>query len=292
MNKIKVIYHANCNDGFCAAYLLWQQYKDLADYIPMHYKGELDTTEFTKDTIVYIVDFSFPRETMVYLGTLVKQIWVLDHHKTAEAALKDLNVANINVIFDMEKSGAQLTFDFLHRHSDYSPLVKYTADRDLWKWELPDSKEINAYIATLLHNFEQWSAFEIALDIRNSQIVFAGRAILEFQQRQIDNAVRNAVECRFVTGKITAEVYGASKNIELTFLAVNSTVNFSEVAGELAAGRIFGLAWFQRSDGKFQYSLRSDSNGFDVAELAKKFGGGGHKHAAGFESDVQILERV
>lgn len=30
------------------------------------------------------------------------------------------------------------------------------------------------------------------------------------------------------------------------------------------------------------YSLRSREGGVDVSEIAKQFGGGGHKHAAGF----------
>lgn len=42
------------------------------------------------------------------------------------------------------------------------------------------------------------------------------------------------------------------------------------------------LGWWQRFDGKFQFSLRSRGD-IDVSEIAKKFGGGGHKNAAGFQ---------
>ena len=41
------------------------------------------------------------------------------------------------------------------------------------------------------------------------------------------------------------------------------------------------------SDGRFQYSLRSRGD-FDVSELAKKHGGGGHKGAAGFVVDELV----
>ena len=67
-------------------------------------------------------------------------------------------------------------------------------------------------------------------------------------------------------------------------LAVNATVLFSEIAGELAKDRPFGACYFDRQDGKRQWSLRSSGeNGLDVAEIAKAHGGGGHKNAAGFE---------
>jgi len=277
MSNKKVIYHANCNDGFTAAYLFWLDFKDEVDYIPMHYGAELDTTDFDSDTIVYIADFSFPREYTYELARLVKYIWVLDHHKTAEANLINLDIPNVRTVFDMTKSGAQLTWEFLYRSEDYSPLVAYTADRDLWKWKLPNSKEINAYIATVPYDFCLWGYLDNELKHDLTNVRKAGMAVLAFQQKQIDSAVKHATEHK-LNGYF--------------ILAVNSTVNFSEVAGELAKDRDFGVAWFQRSDGKFQYSLRSEPNGSDVSEVAKLFGGGGHKHAAGFESDTQVLERV
>jgi hypothetical protein len=67
-------------------------------------------------------------------------------------------------------------------------------------------------------------------------------------------------------------------------LAVNATVLFSEIAGELAVGRPFGVCYFDRQDGKRQWSLRSTPEGENVADIARSFGGGGHRHAAGFET--------
>ena len=55
----------------------------------------------------------------------------------------------------------------------------------------------------------------------------------------------------------------------------------SEVAGELAEGIDFAACYFEVENGKFQYSLRSRGN-FDVSAIARQFGGGGHKNAAGF----------
>jgi oligoribonuclease NrnB/cAMP/cGMP phosphodiesterase (DHH superfamily) len=55
----------------------------------------------------------------------------------------------------------------------------------------------------------------------------------------------------------------------------------SEVAGELAEGNPFAAVYAETEKGVI-WSLRSREGGVDVSEVAKRFGGGGHKHAAGF----------
>lgn len=59
----------------------------------------------------------------------------------------------------------------------------------------------------------------------------------------------------------------------------------SELVGKLAEGPVpFAVGWFQRGDGKYAYSLRSRGE-YDVSKLAVRYGGGGHRNAAGFQSD-------
>ena len=294
---IKVIYHANCPDGFCSAYLFWKHFnsepgewsQDTMEFIPMNYGQELDFTKFNKEDIVYLVDFSFKRPVLIELAERVKHIWVLDHHKTAYNELSSIpEGGNILVYFNMDLSGAQLAYNYLkhdnpliNEWNDYPKLVSYVADRDLWKFELESSKEISMYIRSFDYDFEEWRGIEYNIFNCFAQTVDQGRAILRYQEQQIKQAVNHAVD-------MTLQVPGMS-----TFIvpAVNTTVNFSEVAGELAEGREFGVAWFQRSDGKFQYSLRSRGD-FDVSKIAKAMGGGGHRNASGFESDIQVLHRI
>lgn len=45
----------------------------------------------------------------------------------------------------------------------------------------------------------------------------------------------------------------------------------------------FTACWFRRKDGMIQYSLRSEDQRADVSEIATKFGGGGHRNAAGYQ---------
>ncbi len=55
----------------------------------------------------------------------------------------------------------------------------------------------------------------------------------------------------------------------------------SDVAGKLAEGRPYAACYFDDGDYRV-FSLRSRADGVDVSQIATSFGGGGHKHAAGF----------
>ena len=63
----------------------------------------------------------------------------------------------------------------------------------------------------------------------------------------------------------------------------------SEVAGGLSEGHDFAGCYFDKGTGTVEYSLRSRENGIDVSEIAGLFGGGGHKHAAGFNIKVEDI---
>jgi nanoRNase/pAp phosphatase (c-di-AMP/oligoRNAs hydrolase) len=212
---------------------------------------------------VFVLDFSYPRPVLEQMHRDAKSLVVLDHHKTAQAALEGLTFCT----FDMTLSGAQLTWRMLKPDVPPDPwLVAYTADRDLWEWLLPNSKEVNAALRSYPLDFEVWDrlwAEESPETLRRD-----GTAILRAEEVTIQDHVNRAREIEFDRHKI---------------LSVNATSLFSEIAGRLAEGRAFGMVWFERDNGVRQYSLRSRGNGVDVSEIAKAHGGGGHQHAAGFE---------
>jgi nanoRNase/pAp phosphatase (c-di-AMP/oligoRNAs hydrolase) len=64
----------------------------------------------------------------------------------------------------------------------------------------------------------------------------------------------------------------------------------SDVGHELAnQSGTFGLCWTLSKEGlTAQCSLRSNGD-YDVSAIAKAFGGGGHKNAAGFEVPLETL---
>lgn len=267
-NTTLVIYHGGCVDGFTAAWVARDGLAFLGiaevEFMPRKYGDEApDVTG--RD--VYVLDFSWPREEMLKMKEQAKSLVVLDHHKTAESELSGLEFAE----FDMERSGAGMTWDHFYPGAARVPLVNYVEDRDLWRFRLPGSKEVNAFIQSCPHTFEDW-------DVMNSTSLVEMKARGQGALDYINRYVR--------------EMKGQSRM--LTFRGhripvVNAPyIGTSELVGALAEGHEFAMGWFQRGDGKYQYSLRSKGE-FDVSELAKEFGGGGHKNAAGFVTSALIV---
>lgn len=292
--KPLVIYHAGCADGFCAAWLFRLAFPD-AEFHAAHYGTEPPGVAGKR---VYIADFSYRRDVMCQIIEQADSVCVLDHHKTAQEELRDLpsctaamfeNLGGrIYVNFDMTKSGGRLAWEHLYgqqllpgeilatNRSGYSCgvapwFVKYTEDRDLWLWKLPDSREISAALRSYPMEFSDWDYLhEHGQRMTGWQeLITEGRAILRDQKQTIESHVSHAREIELDGHKI---------------LSVNATTLISEIAGELAKDRPFGLCYFQRKDGLFVYSLRSREGGLDVSEIAKRHGGGGHPRAAGYES--------
>lgn len=269
--EFSVLYHASCPDGFCSAWLAWLTYGENASYHAMNY-GDKPPENLAPN--VLIVDYSFKRNVLLELAAKYNVV-VLDHHKTAEEDLKGLDFCT----FAEGKSGAGLTYEYFKYGEATSMhwLPAYVQDRDLWKWELPYSKEVNAYIATLPFEFEVW--YEAA-QLEAAPVVEGGRAILHFEDSIIQSAIKSSMR--------VVEFCGHTVPI------VNATAFLRSELGHAIVDKTtypFGLVYTEMADGKFKYSIRvSDQSDFDASELAKQFGGGGHKKAASFTSD-KLLHR-
>jgi len=290
--RVAVLWHQD-QDGFGAAYAAWSALRDHHEllFIPVQYSQEPPLEElrgFAPDK-VYIVDFSYKAPVLIELSSEFPNLVVIDHHKTAEKELEawcDFG-RPVEYSFDADYSGAVLTWMYLFPEDTESPtILQYVQDRDLWKFELPDSKAVNAYIATLPWDFEVWDNFKL------EEALLVGGALVAHQKKQIAGRLRDV---RMISwGKYeqfgaTAEVlfrdHGLWDDQELFEIPiVNASENISELGEAMCEAypdAPFSVSYCDRKDGKRSYSLRS-RNGFDVSEVAKVFGGGGHFSASGF----------
>lgn len=278
--KTLVLHHADA-DGFGAAFALNTTLKpgEEVTYIPVQYGQE--PPNVAGYDFLYILDFSYKRPVMEDLYAKMNgAIFCIDHHKTAQAELDGLTYC----LFDMEKSGAGLTWAFCWPNDTHLPaILAYVQDRDLWKFELPMSKEVNAYIATMEWDFGVWDQF----DLETAKA--AGAAILAFQQRQIEGRLKDVVVRRvYNPNSPEFDAYSYRDTQEGVDYFMVPVVNASENISELGEAMChaypdapFSMSYCDCADGSRSYSLRS-RNGFDVSTVAKAFGGGGHPGAAGF----------
>lgn len=268
--KITVVYHDNCMDGFCSAWLAWRRFHDTAEYIPASYGQDPPNLE-GKD--VFILDFSYKYSQMMDIINSAHTIAILDHHVTAEqelAPIRDAKYLHADVIFDMNRSGAGITRDYFFEGWDCW-LVDYVQDRDLWKWQLPDSKPVNAYLATLPRHFEAWdNAWEMLNPSNAARLGQGAQAYLDMYVRETK---KQAILATFA-------------GYEDIPLVNASYTGISELLNELAENALFAVGWRMRADCKIQFNLRSKGE-FDVSVMAKIYNGGGHKNAAGFTLSLE-----
>ena len=258
-----VLYHGNCWDGFGAAWAAWRALGDSAEYVPVLY-GQ-PPPDLLAGAIVAIVDFSYPRDVLLALRDRCASLDVLDHHKTAQAELEGLDFA----VFDMEKSGAILAWEWWHPHEPVPPLLLYIQDRDLWRFALPASRAIAAWLRSYPEDFRTWDIMAEDLQEDFIRVSKEGAALLRFQAQQVE------VMCRHARLR---EMGGHEVPI------ANATVFFSDVGErlcELYPDAPFAAYYLDRADGLRQWGLRSRGD-FDVSAIAKEHGGGGHPAAAGF----------
>jgi oligoribonuclease NrnB/cAMP/cGMP phosphodiesterase (DHH superfamily) len=189
---------------------------------------------------------------------------VIDHHKTAMEDCRDLDFC----IFNMERSGAGMAWEYFFYDEPCPDWILRIEDRDLWKFVYPDTKTIQAYISSLPLTFENWD------ELNNTPIetmVKNGKAIERYIESYCERAAQEARKIEWPPG-----VRGVTVNVPYQAA--------SEMASYLLTQHkdcVFSMGWFQRGDGKVQFSLRSRGD-YDVSEVAKMVGGGGHRSAAGF----------
>lgn len=260
-----VIYHANCTDGFGAAYAAWKLLGDRAEYHAAKH-GEPPPDVVGKNVVV--LDFSYDNTTTKRLMKESRNFLIIDHHKSAMVELHDVSCTR----FDMNHSGAMLAWKFFHPGKEAPRMIKFIEDRDLWKWEIPYSKEFSAAFDMVKFDFEEFDKYLDDSEVDNAQE--RGAYILAYSKTVISKIAKQAVP-RKMNGK--------------DILVVNSSHWMSEIGAALSPRCDFAVIWYYDHETRqVKVSLRAHHEDSDVSEIAKRYGGGGHRKAAGFNLPMNI----
>lgn len=271
MSPLLCIYHANCVDGFTAAWAVWRANKG-AEFVAASYGDE--PPDCTGRDVV-IVDFSYKRDALLAMAKTARSILILDHHKSAEAELVDLP-PNVHAEFDMNRSGAKMAWQWYHEPRQSSLLVDLVEDRDLWRFKMAHTNELNSYLFSMPFDFESWDLIHNACENESAdfdRLVSIGVALERKHDKDVQTLINiGAIEKAF--GPYTVPY-------------LNAPPMFASKAGHiLCKGKPFAVIYHDSKTHRV-FSLRSDVNGLDVSLIAQQCGGGGHKHAAGFKWEFQ-----
>jgi uncharacterized protein len=272
--KPLVIYHGNCADGFSAAWCFWRKYGTGAEYVAGVYQQDPPDVA-GRD--VYLVDFSYKRPVIEAMLSKARSVTLIDHHKTAIEDLRPLfrqdswtgDPQPLNFFVDLERSGATLAWDYLFPNEPRPLLLGHIEDRDLWRFKLPGTREIQANVFSYEYTFENWDRLMSADQAELMTLTAAGAAIERKHHKDIAELVK-VCKRRMVIGGHDVPV------ASLPYTLV------SDAAHLMAQGEPFAACYWDTEEGR-NFGLRATDTGADVSAIALQYGGGGHAKAAGFK---------
>lgn len=261
--SIICIYHGNCPDGFASAWVVNQYYQDDIEFYPGVYGN---TPPDVKNKDVIIVDFSYKRPVMLNMINDANSILVIDHHTTAKDELIGLDEnKKVELVFDMEHSGCILTWNYFFPDKNPPELMRHIEDRDLWLFKLKNTKEIMMSLFSYEYDFNLWDNL---MKIDTHILYEEGKVIKRKHEKDIKELIDKTMRYVNIRGF----------NVPIA----NLPYTMASDAGHIMCQNYpFAATYFDTYEGTV-FSLRSNEDGEDVSKIAAYFGGGGHKHAAGF----------
>jgi oligoribonuclease NrnB/cAMP/cGMP phosphodiesterase (DHH superfamily) len=211
---------------------------------------------------------------LLEMARSANSIHIIDHHKTAAEDLHDLP-GNVFATFDMEHSGAMLTWLHFFPKEEPPALLRYIEDRDLWRFKLDGTRAIQANVFSYPYDFDVWDGLMV---VPPERLIAEGEAIERKHFKDINELI--GVVTRFM-------VIGGHRvpvaNLPYTLV--------SDAAHMLAKGEKFAGCYWDTPKGRV-FGLRSTDEGLDVSDIAKQYGGGGHRNAAGFTVGFDVARQL
>lgn len=273
-----VIYHDPCSDGTGSAYIAWKYFttnfpNKKIIYYPMSIGSSPPSDIENKN--VLICDYSYKKDVLINLLTKVNKLLIIDHHKSAEKDLQDID--DKHKIFHMGHSGAMLTWFYFYGDTNPPLMIEYIQDRDIWTKKLSNTDDFASWFYTLPLKFEEYDKYSDD-NVLLEMIKTKGIAFGELNNYYINQAIDHVVP-KFC--KIKNKYY---------FVAyVNSTVCKSDIGNQIF--NKFPLVDFSvaysinDNSNSTSFSLRSTDKHADVSEIAFSLGAGGHRNASGIRLD-------
>lgn len=236
---ISILYHADCMDGFGAAWAwhTWAKAHEIDDrmvsYLAVRYNEPFPINHIEEGSVVFVVDFSYHANILreAYNQLDLHSIFVIDHHESGERNLQYIDtipshsspIQGVYDYFSMNYSGAYLTWYVMHLFfstessskyfsTDPPTIIRYIQDRDLWRWELASSKEYSAWLVSEEMSFKNWDNFNW---VSEGDRIQQGAAILRYQNQQIERIISNSLPPQ---QKIcVVRLHGVLENLEQSF---------------------------------------------------------------------------
>lgn len=278
-NKILCIHH-NDSDGRLAGAIIKNKFNKakLVEVSYNDYKEKLKFILKNKQKLynqIYILDFSMEEKEMQHLIKLYDVIWC-DHHKSAMKKLKNIwGNEKIKGLRSINKCGAKLTWEYFNGKKFKE--LELVDDYDRWIFKFGNKTH---YFAEINKHWTIKKWMEVIRNIKNSDLnknIIQGKKLYEIKVQRVKRIIETGKNIKFQNKK--------------TLIVNNTNITDTSLLGNMICENGYKIAIiFSFNKNKIIFSLRS-KNGIDVSKIAEKYGGGGHKNAAGFVLKIKQFKK-
>ena len=281
---MKCFYHDDL-DGICSAAIVYKYYKENwpqfmkdNEFIKINYKDEFPFDKIQKDEKVIIVDFSIQTEGgfQKLFETTDNVIWI-DHHKSAIEKNKDISIPGIR---HTDHAGCVLTWRYFYNVKRLPKIVDMLGSYDIWDFTKygNDINILQAGIKLYDYRFDasNWQLW-LTDDISLNDILSKGIIALQYRTSVYESLISSWAFFAMFEGYKAVCCNNAGAGSQL----------FDSVKEE------YDLMMPMVYDGNtWSVSIYSKRKDIDCSELAKKYGGGGHFSASGFQCKELPFKKI
>lgn len=281
---MKCFYHKSDLDGQCSGAIVKYHYPE-CEMIGVEYNDTVDFDSIVTGEVIFVVDFSFDKETMERLAKLTTLIYI-DHHKSSIEENKDISwvlgkrqASGLSGDKSQDKAACELTWETFG-YSEIPCGIKLLSQYDVWNLKNPDvlhfqygMRQFDTRPEKDLFNWEY--VFKNSNNIVES-IIDSGQTILAYEKMQ-------------------NEKYATGMAYETKFEGYNAIVMNKSFANSSAFDSVWNdekhdiMILFGSKKDEYKYSIYTKKNDIDCSMIAKKYGGGGHPMASGFYSKERLV---
>jgi oligoribonuclease NrnB/cAMP/cGMP phosphodiesterase (DHH superfamily) len=234
------------------------------------YGGPLPWERIEKAQRVVIVDFSFPRAEMERLAQKRELIWI-DHHITAINDLEPV-AADWPGLRDTRQAACVLTWRYFFPEHPTPRGIILIGDRDTWALTEPDARPFGEGLLQGSSHPDNDNLWKPLLDDDSSfvdALIERGRQLLDVRMH---NMRRTVARYGYV---VTFEGY---RTLAVNFRGDGDMgQHIRDLGYQIAYCYVDSI-----QNGRLMTIVTMFSGEVNVAEIAQRFGGGGHVGAAGF----------
>lgn len=276
---------------------LWMLGWDYGDIIP-------DLSEYNK---VVMCDVSFSKDKIYKIANKTNLIWI-DHHNSAIKEIDGYTIKDeykLKGLRDTNFAACELTWKYFFPNEEMPEIVRL-----LGRYDCFGHKGTNEELKVLEFQYsarEEISNYEEAYDALCEDIdhnitkdwIRNGSIIYNYLCTEAEQIYKKAfpIELKEDMSKTNLQKLNPFNNNPVNyrrkFLCVNherfNPINFGI---DYHKEDYDGFACFWLKDGKWTFSLYNDNGEVDCSQIAKQYGGGGHRGASGFVLDFDKLKQI